>query len=260
MGYDSRNYPQGGTQEFESQNGGIYLAPPSYPARLVGMQFDMGWIRGRGYGDSVLASNFRIYKDDGANHGPGTWIGEWVIDSTYWSIGDSVGELNLNNAPNAGYILRTNLYLPNAHTIDSGGVYIGVYQDRTTGFFWNAVLRDTEAPFSSRCYEIPGNVWGLHRDNGTFDYAMRGLFSETLVGTRPHISAKSLKVSPNPAASLIKLEGFTGRQVTIVSASGQILKSVKVNASMPFVSLDGLNKGVYVLRTDSGQVSRFVKQ
>ncbi len=259
LGYDTKVYPQGGTQAYESQNGGIYIKPPSYPARLVGLQFDMGWVRDDDYADSAAINTFIIYKDNGANGTPGDWVNQFEVGYDYRFIGDSVGELNLQT-PNVGKIMRSDLYLPTSYTITDGGIYIGLFTDRTTNFFWNAVARDLTPPFSSRAYEIPGGAWSPHRSNGTFDYAIRALFSETLVSNKPKSATASLRVTPNPSTSAIRLQGLTGKTVTVLNASGQVVKSVVASGLNVTISLDGMSKGMYTLRTDSGQVARFVKE
>lgn len=75
------------------------------------------------------------------------------------------------------------------------------------------------------------------------------------------LPGKPLTLWPNPAGDQIIVQGFTAPgPASIMDASGRICRSLRVAHGPNTIDLNGLNAGVYVLRSQEGQVLRFVKE
>lgn len=125
---------------------GIYVAPPVYPVRISGSRF-------------LITSNLsnqgfavKIYRDNGANNGPGT-----LLDSVFMNA--------------AGITTGVYTYVPVSNPnlyIDSGGVYICWYMggpDINIG-------RDNTQPISFRTYEVLSGMWADYRDKYSEDFCI----------------------------------------------------------------------------------------
>ncbi|MFO7723823.1 MAG: hypothetical protein R6V49_11440, partial [Bacteroidales bacterium] len=144
----SSGFSSGGGLGWQGGNGGIgvYFAPPKYPVRIAGSRF---LITANTSSQGFYAM---IYRDDGANKGPGT-----LLDSVYVSP----------------FQITTGIYtaVPTASNtifIDSGGVYVLWYMggpDINLG-------RDNSQPISFRTYEVLSGIWADYRDKYSEDFCL----------------------------------------------------------------------------------------
>lgn len=136
MGSISWNGGQGGV--------GVFIAPPSYPARIVSTNFICATSPASG-----IAFYAKVFDDDGPNGTPGTLL-------------DSVAVMGQNIVP---YQVVT-VPLSSPVTINSGGLYIEWEMATTTV----AIASDLTPPFSRQCYEVFSIYWSTYRDYQFTDF------------------------------------------------------------------------------------------
>jgi hypothetical protein len=136
LGSISWNGGQGGV--------GVFIAPPSYPARIVSTNFILTSAPASG-----IAFYAKVFDDDGPNGTPGTLL-------------DSVAVMGQNIVP---YQLLT-VPLSSPLTINSGGVYIE-WEMATTLV---SIATDLTPPFSRQSYEVFSIYWSTYRDYQFTDF------------------------------------------------------------------------------------------
>lgn len=80
---------------------------------------------------------------------------------------------------------------------------------------------------------------------------------------QPEVAAVELATWPNPAADAVVLEGITGPSLfMLVDAMGRPVRAGRLTGERPFLELEGLAHGTYLLRLQdgSGRTVRIVKQ
>lgn len=123
---------------------GMYLAPPTYPARIVSTNFILATSPASG-----IAFYAKVFDDNGPNGTPGTLL-------------DSVAVMGQNIIPNQ--VITVPLSSP--VTINSGGVYVEWEMATTTV----AIAADLTPPFSRRSYEVFSIYWSTYRDYQFTDF------------------------------------------------------------------------------------------
>ena len=232
LGYGSTQFDQNFAPDIETQAGGMFIKPSTYPQTLRGYEFNMIWTQSSANitQDSVKRHQFKIYRNNGPGGVPGSPINTKIISILDRERGDSIAPFNIENAgvlTNVGKVLRHRVILATPIRLDSGGIYISFTPDITrTSVNFNLFMRDDQGPFSNLAYEVPGGVWGIHRSNGTFDYPLAGLFGFSFVGTKGKAltAASSISAYPNPSKDQVSL-------VVNTSAGG--------NATFAFYDLQG---------------------
>lgn len=136
LGSISWNGGQGGV--------GVFIAPPSYPARIVSTNFVVASAPASG-----VAFYAKVFDDDGPNGTPGTLL-------------DSVPVMGQNIIP---YQLIT-VPLSSPVTINSGGVYIEWQMASTLV----SIATDLTPPFSRQSYEVFSVYWSTYRDYQFTDF------------------------------------------------------------------------------------------
>lgn len=123
---------------------GVYIAPPSYPARIVSTNFICATSPTAG-----IAFYAKVYDDDGPNGTPGTLLDSVAV------MANQVTPYSLCTVPLSAPV-----------TINSGGVYIE-WEMATTSV---AIATDLTPPFSRRTYEVFSIYWSTYRDYQTQDF------------------------------------------------------------------------------------------
>jgi Domain of unknown function (DUF4832)/Domain of unknown function (DUF4874)/Secretion system C-terminal sorting domain len=82
-------------------------------------------------------------------------------------------------------------------------------------------------------------------------------YSKIISLKRPHTEGSQIRVYPNPAEDILTIENAEGKDLEVVNVLGQIIVSIK-NYHQPFLSIQGLTKGIYFVKTGDAVV-RFVK-
>jgi hypothetical protein len=103
--------------------------------------------------------------------------------------------------------------------------------------------------------------WFLSQLQGAL--AIRPFFRGTPgdLGTREPQRAAGLTVAPQPASDWAVVHG-TGLRLEVLNALGSaVATAARADASQPWsVDLRGLPAGLYLIRSDSGHVTRMIKQ
>lgn len=136
MGSISWNGGQGGV--------GVYIAPPSYPARIVSTNFILASAPASG-----IAFYAKVFDDNGPNGTPGTLL-------------DSVAVMGQNIVTYQSITIP----LSSPVTINSGGVYIE-WEMATTLV---SIATDLTPPFSRQSYEVFSIYWSTYRDYQFTDF------------------------------------------------------------------------------------------
>lgn len=136
MGSISWNGGQGGV--------GVFIAPPSYPARIVSTNFIIASAPASG-----IAFYAKVFDDDGPNGTPGTLL-------------DSVAVMGQNIVT----YQPISIPLSSPVTINSGGVYIQWEMASTLV----AIATDLTPPFSRQSYEVFSVYWSTYRDYQFTDF------------------------------------------------------------------------------------------
>lgn len=141
-----------------------------------------------------------------------------------------------------------------------------------------------EYSYNGNTWEDLGYVTGNGRTDGeaNYSYTMGKVFSGTvffrvkqveLNGSANYSSVKKvnlnssidLKVWPNPATDLIQINtGNKTGKASIIDASGRIIKSITLSAGINRISVNDMNRGLYMVTFNSNQgevlQTRFLKQ
>ncbi|MEN9953025.1 MAG: hypothetical protein RLZZ520_1293 [Bacteroidota bacterium] len=141
-----------------------------------------------------------------------------------------------------------------------------------------------EYSYNGNTWEDLGYVTGNGRTDGeaTYSYTMGKVFSGTvffrvkqleLNGSANYSTVKKvnlnssidLKVWPNPATDLIQINtGNKTGKASIIDASGRAVKSIVLSAGINRISVNDLNRGLYMVTFNSNQGeivhARFLKQ
>ncbi len=125
----------------DDDGGGVYMAPPVYPATISSLEY---YLFGTGT-DYYIAE---VYDDDGPN---GT-VGTLLFSDTILAANQTQGTWNT-------------VTLSSPITINSGGVYIGWLQGGPTV----TLGAEDNGPISQRSYEILAGQWAGYRDNSIRD-------------------------------------------------------------------------------------------
>ncbi|HTF06524.1 MAG TPA: T9SS type A sorting domain-containing protein, partial [Bacteroidia bacterium] len=123
---------------------GVYVAPASYPARIVSTNFICATSPASG-----IAFYAKVFDDDGPNGTPGTLLDSVAV------MGQSIVPYQVITVP-----------LSNAITINSGGVYVEWEMATTTV----AIAQDLTPPFSRQTYEVFSIYWSTYRDYQNCDF------------------------------------------------------------------------------------------
>lgn len=123
---------------------GMFLAPPTYPARIVSTNFILATAPASG-----IAFYAKVFDDNGPNGTPGTLL-------------DSVAVMGQNIVP---YQVIT-VPLSSPVTINSGGVYVEWEMATTTV----SIAADLTPPFSRQSYEVFSIYWSTYRDYQFTDF------------------------------------------------------------------------------------------
>lgn len=136
LGSISWNGGQGGV--------GVYIAPPTYPARIMSTNFILTNAPASG-----IAFYAKVFDDDGPNGTPGTLLDSVAV------MGQSITPYSVTTVP-----------LNSPVTINSGGVYVEWEMATTTV----AIATDLTPPFSRRSYEVFSIYWSTYRDYQFSDF------------------------------------------------------------------------------------------
>jgi hypothetical protein len=136
MGSISWNGGQGGV--------GVFIAPPTYPARIVSTNFIIASAPASG-----VAFYAKVFDDDGPNGTPGTLL-------------DSVAVMGQNIVTYQPITIP----LSSPVTINSGGVYIQWEMASTIV----SIATDLTPPFSRQSYEVFSIYWSTYRDYQFTDF------------------------------------------------------------------------------------------
>lgn len=141
-----------------------------------------------------------------------------------------------------------------------------------------------EYSYNGNTWEDLGYVTGNGRTDGeaNYSYTMGKVFSGTIFfrvkqvelnGSANYSSVKKvnlnssidLKVWPNPATDLIQINtGNKTGKASIIDASGRIIKSITLSAGINRISVNDMNRGLYMVtfNLNQGEVlqTRFLKQ
>ena len=123
---------------------GMYLAPPTYPARIVSTNFILATSPASG-----IAFYAKVFDDDGPNGTPGTLLDSVAV------MGNTITPYQVLTVP-----------LSSPVTINSGGVYVEWEMATTTV----AIAADLTPPFSRRSYEVFSIYWSTYRDYQFTDF------------------------------------------------------------------------------------------
>ena len=72
-----------------------------------------------------------------------------------------------------------------------------------------------------------------------------------------HQTANTLKISPNPASTIITLETPFKGSLTIYTLSGQELQKKTVSESKTAIDISNLKSGLYIVKINGGTLSRY---
>jgi hypothetical protein len=190
-------------------------------------------------------------------------LGVWTIDSAGFPgdpiyVSDSLYEVAWNYAGRLGrhYVLDTSgLVVPRE-------VYLGVVMETSNSDqgMPRAVLGLDVHTDAVKAFGEEGE-WFLSQLSGAL--ALRPFFRGTPgdLGTREPTRAVGLTVSPQPASEWAVVRG-AGLRIEVLNALGAVVAvSVRFDSSESWnIDLRGLPNGMYLLRSDSGQVTRLIKQ
>lgn len=123
---------------------GVYIAPPTYPARIVSTNFILASAPASG-----IAFYAKVFDDDGPNGTPGTLLDSVIV------MGNQIVTYQVTTVP-----------LSSPVTINSGGVYVEWEMATTTV----AIAQDLTPPFSRQSYEVFSVYWSTYRDYQTTDF------------------------------------------------------------------------------------------
>ncbi|MDR3269264.1 MAG: T9SS type A sorting domain-containing protein, partial [Tannerella sp.] len=81
-------------------------------------------------------------------------------------------------------------------------------------------------------------------------------------GIQPVPDAPRFAVYPNPTGGTVHVQSGDGDvgSVTVYGLSGQVVKTVRINAPTGEIDLSGLNGGVYFLKTGSGHAAKVIRK
>lgn len=138
--------PVGGSISWNGGQGGVgvYVAPASYPARIVSTNFILTTSPASG-----IAFYAKVFDDDGPNGTPGTLLDSVAV------MGNTITPYSVVTVP-----------LSSPVTINSGGVYVEWEMATTTV----AIATDLTPPFSHRSYEVFSIYWSTYRDYQLSDF------------------------------------------------------------------------------------------
>jgi len=123
---------------------GVYIAPPSYPARIVSTNFILASAPASG-----IAFYAKVFDDDGPNGTAGTLLDSVAV------LGNQIVTYSVITVP-----------LNSPVTINSGGVYVEWEMATTTV----AIAQDLTPPFSRQTYEVFSVFWSTYRDYQNCDF------------------------------------------------------------------------------------------
>lgn len=186
--------------------GGVYFAPPFYPATATAAEFMIAT------NDSAKGFSSVVFDDNGTNGGPGT-----VLDSTFVAPGSViVGSYNT-------------VTFPSPITITSGGVYVGWYM----GGNGLNLGTDDALPLSFQNYEIIGGSWAPYRNNSAEDLMIRLVIQGSNTTGAGDLAVSQLSVSqnyPNPANAYTMFNFVTPSnnevELTITNMVGQQVDAI----------------------------------
>ncbi len=124
---------------------GIYIKPPTYPARILSTNFILAIAPTSG-----PAFYAKIYDDNGPQGSPGTLLDSVLVN------GNQITTYQLLTVPVAGNVV-----------IQSGGFYVNWEMANTTQV---AIAEDLTPPFSRQTYETFQNIWSTFRDYQNADF------------------------------------------------------------------------------------------
>lgn len=123
---------------------GVYLKPPTYPARILNTHFIL--TSAPLSGPAFWA---KIYADDGPQNSPGTLLDSVLVD------GSNIITYQLLVVPVAGNVV-----------IQSGGIYVN-WEMANLGV---SIAEDFTPPFSRQTFETFQNIWSTFRDYQNADF------------------------------------------------------------------------------------------
>ncbi len=264
---------------FDVQSAGMKLDAPSYPSVVENALVDLFWtdstyavdfLGAASYSDSIMPIRVEVRSDDGPNGSAGTLLNSFNITHLESYPGELVKTIR-DGSEITSVVKRFELPM-GSYLWTAGSLYVGVFQELTTNFVWNSLLRHGTGPFSFRALELPGGVYGQHRTKESLDFPIglqvqyRPLPTNTSDKKKKDIS--SIRLYPNPAQNSLNIvvpTTFTGlATIEFVSASGASFKFPAVAPQNGKLKLDvsEMPEGIYTLLVKGqGQVyqSRFVK-
>ncbi len=164
---------------------GVFIAPPSYPARIVSTNFILATAPASG-----IAFYAKVFDDDGPNGTPGTLL-------------DSVAVMGQNIIP---YSVLT-VPLSSPVTINSGGVYIE-WEMATTLV---SIATDLTPPFSRQSYEVFSIYWSTYRDYQFTDFFIGCDYQKANpedVGVTSIVSPTSMSTIAGPSNVSVWIENY----------------------------------------------------
>lgn len=123
---------------------GVYIEPPTYPARIVSTNFVLATSPASG-----IAFYAKVFDDDGPNGTPGTLLDSVAV------MGNTITPYQVLTVP-----------LSSPVTINSGGVYIEWEMATTTV----SIATDLTPPISRRSYEVFSIYWSTYREYQNTDF------------------------------------------------------------------------------------------
>jgi hypothetical protein len=246
-----------------------------------------------GPADNGGKANLRIGKFGGtSNNGsgmPGTYLNGWssIIDPPDANIvyNSSVGrwEVTFDVAGFSGFVVQTLATVIPVRLVDFTG---RLNTDKSASLYWNVaeqlnvqkyfVEKSTDRINFSDIGNVQANTLTntsyTFRDpmagSGAIYYRIRivdmdGRTSHSDILTLNVKNDRSVFIYPNPVTNSFTLQttaSYNNETASLLDANGRLIKTVKVTGSLQTVNMEGLAKGLYLLRFADGNVYKITKQ
>ena len=246
-----------------------------------------------GPADNAGKANLRIGKFGGtSNNGtgfPGTYLNGYssIIDPPDANIvyNSQVGrwEVTFDVAGFSGFVVQTSLTVIPVRLVDFTG---RLNADKSASLYWNVaeqlnvqkyfVEKSTDRVNFSDIGNVQANTLTntsyTFRDpmagSGTVYYRLRvvdidGRTSHSDILTLNVKNDRSVFIYPNPVTNSFTLQttaSYNNETASLSDANGRLIKTVKVTGSLQTVNMEGLAKGLYLLRFADGSVYKITKQ
>jgi hypothetical protein len=246
-----------------------------------------------GSGDNAGKANLRIGKFGGtSNNGtgmPGTYIGglSTVIDppdaNIVFNSGVGRWEVTFDVAGFSGFVVQTTTAIIPVRIASFTGK---LNADKSASLYWNV-----ENQLNVEKYIVEKSIDRINftdigtvqantllsaaytfRDpaagSGNIYYRIRSVDLDTRT-SRTDILVLNVKndqsvfLYPNPVAGSFTLQttgAYINESATLLDANGRVIKTVKITGTLQTVNMEGLGKGLYLLRFTDGNTYKITKQ